>query len=61
MSCKHKKYIAIDMAFTTLAQYRNKVVDVKSEICMCRKCGVLFVPEKLREIPQLNTVRDLEE
>ena len=62
MSCRHKEYTEMDFTFTTLAKIAgtNKVMDVLSHICICKKCGVLFVPRKLREIPQLNTIREEE-
>ena len=63
MTCKHKEYINTNIAFTTLGRIHNtsKAMETVSCICMCKKCGVLFVPFELRSIPNLDTIRTLEE
>lgn len=60
MFCKHGKYIKTGVSFITKGRIVDKILNCESHICMCRKCGALFVPVELREIPDLNSITELE-
>ena len=60
MNCEHKEYDEMDVFFLTWHRVAGtgKIMQTKSHICLCRECGVLFVPFELRNLPLLDTMTD---